>query len=271
MRRAWLGFVPALLIVPAAWGLDDPPQKKEPTAESSQAPAATATVAELTAQYAAAMDQFMKAYTAAKSDEEKRELVKTRYPDADQFASQFLEIAANQPKTSEALSALTWVVRFANPTGPKYAKAIKSLASDYGDSPRIKDLLQTLMLRGIPNAEPLFLAVIEKNSDRTIKGYATFGMARLRKSESDRTSGKEAEAATQSAEKYLHEVIDHYADLGNARDPLGELARRDLFEIEHLGIGKPAPEIEGEDIDGKTFKLSDYKGKVVVLDFWGNW
>ena len=36
-------------------------------------------------------------------------------------------------------------------------------------------------------------------------------------------------------------------------------------------LNKEAPEIEGVDIDGKKFKLSDYRGKVVVLDFWGNW
>ncbi len=36
-------------------------------------------------------------------------------------------------------------------------------------------------------------------------------------------------------------------------------------------IGQPAPNIAGEDLDGKAFKLSDYKGKVVLLDFWGNW
>ena len=36
-------------------------------------------------------------------------------------------------------------------------------------------------------------------------------------------------------------------------------------------IGNLAMEIEGEDIDGQTFKLSDYRGKVVVLDFWGHW
>ncbi len=36
-------------------------------------------------------------------------------------------------------------------------------------------------------------------------------------------------------------------------------------------VGTQAPEIEGEDIDGKKFKLSDYRGKVVMLDFWGHW
>ncbi len=36
-------------------------------------------------------------------------------------------------------------------------------------------------------------------------------------------------------------------------------------------VGESAPEIKGEDVDGKEFALSDYKGKVVVLDFWGFW
>jgi cytochrome oxidase Cu insertion factor (SCO1/SenC/PrrC family) len=38
-----------------------------------------------------------------------------------------------------------------------------------------------------------------------------------------------------------------------------------------LAVGQPAPEIEGEDLEGVPFKLSDYRGKVVVLDFWGTW
>lgn len=36
-------------------------------------------------------------------------------------------------------------------------------------------------------------------------------------------------------------------------------------------IGSPAKEIAGKDLDGVAFKLSDYKGKVVLLDFWGYW
>ena len=31
-------------------------------------------------------------------------------------------------------------------------------------------------------------------------------------------------------------------------------------------VGKPAPEFSGTDINGKTVKLSDYKGKIVVLE-----
>ena len=40
---------------------------------------------------------------------------------------------------------------------------------------------------------------------------------------------------------------------------------------ESLAVGKVAPDIEGEDIGGTKFKLSEYRGKVVVLDFWGHW
>ena len=44
-----------------------------------------------------------------------------------------------------------------------------------------------------------------------------------------------------------------------------------LNELDNLQMGSVAPEIEAADLDGVTFKLSDYRGKVVVLDFWGDW
>jgi len=47
-------------------------------------------------------------------------------------------------------------------------------------------------------------------------------------------------------------------------------------EIENLNKqkiapGKPAPEIIVEGVDGKTIKLSDLKGKVVLIDMWASW
>jgi peroxiredoxin len=38
-----------------------------------------------------------------------------------------------------------------------------------------------------------------------------------------------------------------------------------------LNSGDLIPEIIGNDIEGTEFRLSDYKGKVIMLDFWGNW
>lgn len=38
-----------------------------------------------------------------------------------------------------------------------------------------------------------------------------------------------------------------------------------------LDAGNLVPEITGEDLEGTEFKLSDYKGKVIMLDFWGDW
>ncbi|MBX6313641.1 MAG: TlpA family protein disulfide reductase [Isosphaeraceae bacterium] len=42
------------------------------------------------------------------------------------------------------------------------------------------------------------------------------------------------------------------------------LARLDM-------LGKPAPTIEGTDIDGKKVSLADLKGKIVLIDFWATW
>ena len=52
---------------------------------------------------------------------------------------------------------------------------------------------------------------------------------------------------------------------------LGQQAEARLDDMLNLAVGKPAPEIEGVDMDGKPLKLSDHKGKVVVLVFWGTW
>ena len=35
--------------------------------------------------------------------------------------------------------------------------------------------------------------------------------------------------------------------------------------------GQPAPEFELKDLAGKNVRLSDYRGKVVLLNFWATW
>jgi len=51
----------------------------------------------------------------------------------------------------------------------------------------------------------------------------------------------------------------------------GKRAVGQAFAFENLNIGQAAPEIVGQDVDGNALKLSDFAGRVVVLDFWGFW
>ncbi len=55
------------------------------------------------------------------------------------------------------------------------------------------------------------------------------------------------------------------------KQTLGEVAEARLDALLNLAIGRPAPEIDGVGLDGKPLKLSDYRGKVVALVFWGSW
>jgi|SRR5210317_730095 peroxiredoxin len=42
-------------------------------------------------------------------------------------------------------------------------------------------------------------------------------------------------------------------------------------QMANLGIGDKAPEIEMRDPQGNIRKLSDLKGKIVLIDFWASW
>jgi thiol-disulfide isomerase/thioredoxin len=44
-----------------------------------------------------------------------------------------------------------------------------------------------------------------------------------------------------------------------------------IYELKHLTVGGTAPEIEGADLGATPMKLSESRGKVVLLVFWASW
>jgi len=78
------------------------------------------------------------------------------------------------------------------------------------------------------------------------------------------------------AEAAFQKFLKHYADVkspdGGTR--LSEEAAKSLLRVRNIAElkpGKPSPDIAGETVDGRPIALRDYKGKVVVLIFWGSW
>ena len=43
------------------------------------------------------------------------------------------------------------------------------------------------------------------------------------------------------------------------------------MEAEPPSIGDIAPDFTSKDVNGNTVKLSDYKGKVILIEFWATW
>lgn len=111
--------------------------------------------------------------------------------------------------------------------------------------------------------------ILDRNSHRDVCAAASFALASIVAAAGEGRQG-EAEALYEEAikkfdgshgsEHYYYAPIEKMAN---------ERAKQILAELRLLG--KPAPEIDGVGLDGRGMKLSDYRGKVVLLSFWATW
>lgn len=53
--------------------------------------------------------------------------------------------------------------------------------------------------------------------------------------------------------------------------PLGLKIQADIRKLKGTVIGGMAPEFESTDADGKIVKLTDFRGKYLLVDFWASW
>ena len=66
-------------------------------------------------------------------------------------------------------------------------------------------------------------------------------------------------------------ILTRLGAIGRAHAGGAEAVRGAKFMIKSLSVGRVAPDIAGQDLNGEPFRLSDYRGRVVTLIFSGNW
>jgi len=209
----------------------------------------------LSAELDAAMAKFWEDYQAAAGEDEEVDV--GTYP-VIQFYPQFDELAeAGLP------DAMFWTLGnmpFDQHSG--YAAALERALVAAPDDDQVLPLLLYLhwSITGDGTAE---LAAI----DRYIaNGSAKYGLtARFAKARV--LASHEGNAEDHSAAVAILEELSKIS----RTFPGQEEVVTDLFVLQHLGIGMLAPELVGVDVDGQPVHLSDYRGKVLVLDFWGFW
>ena len=175
-------------------------------------------------------------------------------------------MAEDHPKDPVAFDALVWVTTHqADGFTPAAVKAAQMLKQDHARDPRINRVCDSFGRVQSPAAEELLSAILAENPKKETRASACLALAEMlqRRSDMEAMKGNKEQAAQTSkeAERHFEQAIKDF----------GTDAKGDLFELHSLAVGKTAPDIEGKDSSGKTFRLGDYRGKVVILDFWARW
>lgn len=255
-------------------------------------------------QYQAILKEFGQAANSnwnAKTDEEHNRAAARVEP----LPLMLLDLAEKNPNEPWTLEALThvitqeyWLDNYSSHPGwgkdSRQARAIAILLRDHVRSDKLGETCKRAQYGFRQECETFLRAVLEKNPHRDVQGQACLSLAlflngrlnrldlikdqpvvsrryeglygkdyldTLRKQDRLQAIAEVVAAFEQAAEKYG----DVELPFGGS---VGDNARTELFAIRHFAVGMEAAEIEGSDQDGIRFKLSDYRGKVVLLYFW---
>jgi hypothetical protein len=148
-------------------------------------------------------------------------------------------------------------------------RAFAALLADHLQSEKLESVCANLQYGSVlPHAFVIEIAtkIRQGSPHRKVQAAAALALAA-------ELSGERADASdkVKARDVYL-EVASRFADLAasNGRN-YGRTAQGFVFELDHLQPQMLAPDFEAIDENGAKFKLSDYRGKVVMLDFWGFW
>lgn len=255
-------------------------------------------VAALKATFQAAGEAFFVEYGKAKTPEARAALTETKRPKASDWFVRMKAIADRVPGDEAAGDALLWIATNASQLDPLRGEVVKTLLASHRKPNMMTELCSFLTRDSSPDSEAALRDLAKSGDPRDVRAQATYSLAMQRKlvatqvemakdagsprakrlaetvgaAGAARLATLDAPAVRAEAGTLLDRVLAEFADCKMPyRGTLGEIASGELFEIRHLAIGLVAPEIAAANLDGEQMSLAAFRGKVVVLDFWGDW
>lgn len=223
-----------------------------------------------------AMQKWELETQTANTPEARTKALSTR-PDATPYAKEMWQNIGNSLQEDWTLAPAAWFLRAtpglrsSNPDGSTsltFANEIeiirKTVETTHVNSPKLTPMCMAF----VASQDPRSLAFLEKvqanNPDQRVQGVAALGAAMILKS-----LGDDGDIMRKRL-TYLRKAIIQSSDVNLGGISVAKLAEDELYVIRYLTKGRVAPDLVGMDSAGAPIKLSDYKGKVVMLLFWSS-
>ena len=185
------------------------------------------------------------------------------------FVARFQAAARDHAGTDAAIPFLMWVTQNAMPmkgAGRQAAKdSLHELVTTHRRSNRLVELSWMLgrlvYFFGEEEGAAIGAGLEADSPNEEVRTWAVFS----------RTTGF-LESAPVDSDAFKGAIAELRAALAKVdMEMLAEEVENRIAVRERFSIGMVAPDIQGVDLAGNAFALSDYGGKVVLLDFWGDW
>ncbi len=305
-RSSIVAFALSAVIATSGLAGAQSPATNPPSAKTDAVAARIARVADLEKEFTEASKAESKAFEEALGANENptreqltaaEEKSKPFAPDRASLQARARAIVAEDPADAAALKAIEFQFKLVYEPADRQA-LVDQIEEHHRNSVAIGDLCRQLM-----SLRPKFVTELsEKSPHASVRGKALAAIldakrAVVTNAESlKKLSGDELEqtkqrlgaersatllaldvaAANREILELCERIAKDYAEVslyaGTPRETtLGAWAKTQIHQLKDLALGCVTPEIEAVDLDGVNFKLSDYRGRVVLLDFWGFW